>query len=551
VLPVADPRIVVGGYHIHTTRSDGSGTVDDVAQAAARAHLAFVILTDHGNATRTPDPPMYRHGVLVIDAVEVSTSGGHIVALDLSAPAPYPLGGEPRDVLEDIHRLGGIAIVAHPDSPSDGLRYTGPDSGFDGIEWLNMDSVWRGASTWQLLTAAARYGIRPPGALARLADRPEHTLRRWDTAAARGTVFGMAALDAHARIGWRTTPDPRPRTSPSVNGPSYEAMFRTLGQAVVLDAPLSGDASSDASRVLAAIAHGHSFSAVRAIADPAAFDFTACQGDACAGMGDRLTNAGVSTTFEAVVPHAPQVRVVLLRDGREVASGSGRLTWRDDRARGVYRVEVAWPGWRVPWLVSNAITIGAPPTIAADVDRIVDVVATPLSRNPGAWNVERDPASSASIRTDRQALQLEFHLADGGPTGQYVALASGPVAGAHLRGVRLTVSADRPMRLSLQLRTAGGRRWRRSVYVDRASRAIDVPIGEFLPVDRDAGALDAGDVTTLLLVVDTINTSPGASGVVRIADIDLAQPPKAGTPLINRDREAHRRAGRIAVSSHE
>ena len=51
---------VAGAYHVHTTRSDGSGTLDEIAAAAARAGLHFVILTDHGDGTRPPDPPVYR-----------------------------------------------------------------------------------------------------------------------------------------------------------------------------------------------------------------------------------------------------------------------------------------------------------------------------------------------------------------------------------------------------------------------------------------------------------------------------------------------------------
>ena len=113
--PRAD--LVAGAYHVHSLRSDGSGSIDAIAAAAARAGLRFVILTDHGDATRAPDPPAYRHGVLCIDAVEVSSDGGHVVALNLQSASPYPLAGETRDVIEDIHRLGGWAVAAHPDSP--------------------------------------------------------------------------------------------------------------------------------------------------------------------------------------------------------------------------------------------------------------------------------------------------------------------------------------------------------------------------------------------------------------------------------------------------
>src|SRR6266446_3126272 len=136
--PFAD-RTVPGILHIHTTRSDGRGTPDEIAAAAARAGVKFVVFTDHGDATRTPDAPVYRSGVLCLDAVEISTTGGHYLAVDMP-PAPYPLGGEARDVVEDVGRLGGFGIVAHPSSPKPALSRRAWNAPFDGIEWLNPDT---------------------------------------------------------------------------------------------------------------------------------------------------------------------------------------------------------------------------------------------------------------------------------------------------------------------------------------------------------------------------------------------------------------------------
>jgi predicted metal-dependent phosphoesterase TrpH len=95
---------VRGAMHIHTARSDGTGSIADVTAAAARAGLKFIIVTDHGDATREPDLPDYRNGVLYVDAVEISTNNGHVIALGLPK-APYPLRGDARDVLEVIARL--------------------------------------------------------------------------------------------------------------------------------------------------------------------------------------------------------------------------------------------------------------------------------------------------------------------------------------------------------------------------------------------------------------------------------------------------------------
>src|SRR6266511_1575344 len=66
---------VPGILHIHSVRSDGRGTRDEIASAAARAGLKFIVITDHGDATRAVEPPIYREGVLCIDGTEISTSG--------------------------------------------------------------------------------------------------------------------------------------------------------------------------------------------------------------------------------------------------------------------------------------------------------------------------------------------------------------------------------------------------------------------------------------------------------------------------------------------
>src|SRR5688572_24851957 len=112
--PSSPPTVVAGAYHVHTERSDGTRSIDEIAAAASRAGLKFVIFTDHGNGTRPPEPPAYRHGVLCIDAVEITTNSGHVIALGLTGATPYPLGGDAADVIEDVHRWGGRAVLAHP-----------------------------------------------------------------------------------------------------------------------------------------------------------------------------------------------------------------------------------------------------------------------------------------------------------------------------------------------------------------------------------------------------------------------------------------------------
>ena len=197
------------------------------------------MLTDHGDGTRPPDPPSYRHGVLVIDAVELNTSAGHVVALGLTRRRrriPWP--ATPRDVIDDIRRLGGAAVIAHPDSPNPALRWRGQNVAADGIEWLNVDSEWRDDPPTRLVATALRSLIRGPevNRLAVLAARRQ------------ASAGSMPRRDNGQHSRWqRSTRTPtsggatreEPRQRSVIARPTYEAMFRTVAQAVVLDAPLS------------------------------------------------------------------------------------------------------------------------------------------------------------------------------------------------------------------------------------------------------------------------------------------------------------------------
>ena len=229
-LDTVDPglrsRTVAGAYHVHTTRSDGAGTKSDVAAAAGRAGVKFVLFTDHGDGMRPPDAPAYLSGVLCIDGVEISTNGGHYVALDM-APSAYPLGGEPSAVVEDVRRLGGFGIAAHPDHPARELAWRDWQMPIDGLEWINADAEWRDERPAALARVLFDYLIRPTPALASVFDRPVVTLERWDTLEKTRPVVALAAADAHGGAKARAGSE---EGGALVIGPSYEAMsgrFRT------------------------------------------------------------------------------------------------------------------------------------------------------------------------------------------------------------------------------------------------------------------------------------------------------------------------------------
>jgi hypothetical protein len=523
----ATPPIVYGGYHLHSNRSDGTGTVDEIAAAAARAGLNFIILTDHGDATRLPDRAQYLHGVLCIDAVEISTTAGHLVALGLTDASPYPLAGEARDVIEDVHRMGGWAVIAHPDSPKGDLRWRGGNVPYEGLEWLNVDSEWRDESAGRLAGLIARYLVRPPETIASMFQRPIQTFRRWDLAARGRPIVGLAALDAHARLPWRDAQEPR-RERTLAARPTYQEMFKTVVQAAILTRSPSGTAVDDQALILDALRAGRTFSVVSAIASPAALSFTATSGTSTIGMGESIVAGGDLVTFRAIVPQVPRARVVLLHNGVETAAASGSVTFSGRPSAGPYRVEAYYPGSSMPWVVSNPIYNLAPqPPPAMDETRSDGPRLVPVPGN-GAWTIEKDKISTGTVAAEGQSWRFKFGLGPGAPSGQYAAFVASVDPSLRDEGfdqLQFTIRAERPMRVSVQLRLPRGsedQRWRQSVYADTTPRHFELNLQDFQPADIATTQRPiVAHVRSVLFVIDTLNTAPATQGSVWVSDAQL------------------------------
>ena len=488
-------RTVRGAYHVHTTRSDGAADRPTIAAAAARAGLKFVIFTDHGDGTAPPEAPSYITGVLCIDGVEISTNDGHYVALDM-APAPYPLGGDGSAVVEDVARLGGFGIAAHPDSPKASLRWTDWEAPIDGIEWLSADSEWRDESRATLVRTFLSYLIRPGPALASMLDRPVATLKRWDDLTRRRPVVGLAAHDAHGGIG-RGMEESGERKPAVAHVPSYEASFRMFSDNVILEAPLSGDALLDGAHLVDAIRHGWVFTVIDAIATPGY-------------VAVRQTSG--TAAIDATLPVGGEI--VEMGDDRKVAE----------------RFEVRVPGAPgsppVPWLVTNPVYLSAP-AVRAPPRLTLEPVPLPET----VWHIEKDARTEAVWDPANPPADLHYALARGARASQFAALAvdfRAPVSA--FTHVVLTAAAKRPCRISVQLRYAsrGGARWGRSVYLDATPREIVVPVEQMRPLDRQAGLPpDPAAASSLLLVVDLTNAKPGDANDLTIANLSLARSPAA------------------------
>ncbi len=518
-------RTVAGAYHVHSTRSDGVGDRDAIAAAAARAGLQFVIITDHGDATRPPDPPAYLHGVLCLDAVEISTNGGHYVALDMPA-SPYPLGGEPADVVEDVRRLGGFGIAAHPDSPKTSLQWSDWSLPIDGFEWMNLDSEWRDEPTRALARTTLDYFFRPGPALASMLDRPT-TLTQLDAAVRRVAVAGH---DAHG--GWAHRVEDGEQRQGRLGIPSYDGSFQTFAVRAVLQHELSGAGDRDGRAVFEAFRAGRVFTAIDAIARPAFVDYRFEAPGVTGAMGqDVLFVDGASLVFRSTQP--PGGKATMMRGGEVVAestSGELRVPLPAPKAQFAvdsYRIEVSAPRATghppVPWIVTNAIYVRerlAPSVI----DQPFTLTKLEVVDDPGS--IEKDASSIATLTREGGVWTLQYQLGPGDRAGQYAAISLPlPPNLAGLDALRFGIRASAPSRVSVQLRfnARGGARWARSIYVTPQQADTTLFVSQFKGVDAKSPLPPLPLASSLLFVVDLTNAKPGQQGTIQIANVAFGQ----------------------------
>lgn len=329
---------------MHSTYSDGSGTVEDIIEAGNETDVDFLILTDHNSLDARDDGYEGWHDdVLLIVGDEVSSRQGHCLAFGTRETVNHrqTLHG----ILADIEKAGGDAYIAHPFGryrPLLALRdHSWQDWTADrvtGLEIWSYSFDW--ASGFHYLKFPRYY--RNPDACLR-GPRPE-TLAKWDELCRDRRVVGLGGVDAHAR---------KYPLLPFVVFP-YPHAFTSVRTHVLCENPLRRDAGADIANILSAVAEGRCWFSFDRLADGAGTRF---ETDTGLVMGEEAVFDG-PCELRCTLPADADVTVV--RDGRPFAEDRTReVTVRAD-GPGVYRVEARIDGR--PWLYTNPIYLRRPQT---------------------------------------------------------------------------------------------------------------------------------------------------------------------------------------------
>lgn len=345
-----DLHIYPGVIHIHTTHSDGTGTVAEVLDAAREARQQWIIITDHDSRAGAAAEG-WQHDLLVLVGHEITPVHSHFLALNveqvISRDQPV------QAFIDETYRRGGFGIIAHPDDHLDN-RMLGahpwrdwninrPTSGDPiGIEIWNLMADWR----------SNRPNLPRPQHL----TEPEQTffgptpavLAWWDQLNVAGQrTFAIGGLDAHAFRIYHAG-------EPYIAFP-YFWLFGTLTNYVLLAAPLATDAATARTQLYAALQQGNSYFVNRLYGDLPSTPLVAVQQDQIAHLGATLHLSNGAIRLQSQMPAATSdAHLRLIGNGAVLHEASGGMEYALD-APGVYRLEASRSGQ--PWLYTNPIYV--------------------------------------------------------------------------------------------------------------------------------------------------------------------------------------------------
>jgi hypothetical protein len=339
----------VGVIHIHSTYSDGSRSIPDIASIAAEVDLDYLLITDHNTLQAKRDGlEGWYGGVLVGIGYEINDENdlNHYLAFGLDKEVEN--FHNPSEYVRQVQDSGGFGFIAHPDERRSAIEKYPPypwtlweSDYFNGIEIWNQMSEWMEGLTnlnkyWRVFNP--RKAIVSP---------KEETLKKWDEVNKYRKVVGIGGIDAHGHIYklWGLF---------RITIFRYKVLFKSIRTHVLTDKPLmeSKDYKYDLNMLYDNLLNCRSFISNYYCGDARGFRFFAQNRKKTAHIGDKI-EFDKHTHLHVNLPHTSITH--LIRNGEKIVSQKGKdLVFEIDNP-GIYRVEVYY--LNRPWIFSNHIRI--------------------------------------------------------------------------------------------------------------------------------------------------------------------------------------------------
>ncbi len=341
----------VGNLHIHSRFSDGAGSVSEIAQAAKKVGLDFIILNDHDYMTDGLhlDEEGFYGSELVLLGLEIGRRYNHYLACDLKEMVKGETSTA-QEVIDQVNAQGGIGFLAHPFEKGMPFKekstaYTWNDlsvSGFTGI------CIWNFASRWKERVKTALHGLFFLLFKSQFLRGPSgKTIAFWDSLCKQRRVVAIGGSDAHGTLFRYGVLRFRPL--------SYDYLLNSINVHILLDRKLPKGFAEAKAEICGAMKEGRLFIAHERLAPARGFRFCYVSEDrGSLTMGEEGQFQNGNMHIEA--PFRGEIR--LLRNGILYKRWYGKSASCRIVEKGVYRVEVYRRLFIFrlrPWIFTNPI----------------------------------------------------------------------------------------------------------------------------------------------------------------------------------------------------
>ncbi|MEW5821055.1 MAG: CehA/McbA family metallohydrolase [Cyanobacteriota bacterium] len=341
-----------GAIHIHSTYSDGTSTIEDIAKDAKRAGLRWIIITDHNTLEGLDNGREgYYEDLCVMVGLEISPEeGNHYLAFDIKENINHEQPAQ--NYIKEVNDQGGFGFIAHPDemggrdNPYPPLRWDDWDiNGFQGIEIWNFMSDWVDTLTTKNKIKKFLYPVES------LHGPTAKTITWWDKLNNQNNkiVPAIAGLDEHCfrynYIGLNLKVFP------------YYKTFKTLLNYIQIDDFLSNDFETAKKQIYKAIKSGNNIMINNKLGNYSGTVFTATKRDlnqkyvkSTAGEILEIENDFI---IDIETPQPSEIK--LFHNGKEIKSEMTRHLKFKSNEPGSYRFEAFKNGKH--WILSNPIKV--------------------------------------------------------------------------------------------------------------------------------------------------------------------------------------------------
>jgi len=348
-----------GAIHIHSTYSDGSGTIPEIVKAAQEVDLDFIIITDHNtNQAQTDGYEGWHDNLLLLVGYELNDKNdqNHYLVLGLdNLPDDYSDAKYYVDYVEEKH---GIGFLAHP------LEKRDKDGDIPPYPWTRWDienytgiEIWNHMSEWvEGLTEKNKIN-RAMHPLKSINAPSSDILKLWDSVNMKRAVPAIGSVDAHA-------------TKHHLGGVisleifSYKVLFKSIRTHLFVENPFEDKSPKTfdlyKKQLIKALKYGNSFISNYYHGDAKGFRFFASTRKKQYMMGHSFSKEDNDVVdFLIQIPSPADIR--LLKNGEIVYQTNGMEVFFSTSDFGNYRVEVfkEKKGSHLPkgWIFSNNIRI--------------------------------------------------------------------------------------------------------------------------------------------------------------------------------------------------